>query len=208
MRTRIGLVSDVHATVAPLAEALSIVKREGVDTVLCAGDIAGYGDELDQTVELLLQGDCQAIAGNHDLWHLEQHADNTADQCNPGTHLFLGRLPATLAMAIENRTLYMVHGSPPQSYLDGIKLLDTEGNLDLDLQQEWTQRLAGFGQDLLIVGHTHQVYAERLGETLVVNPGSTRFNHTCATLTFPGLEFRWYPLANKTPIKTWNWGTS
>lgn len=205
MTTKIGLISDVHATAAPLAEALSIFKREAVDTILCAGDIAGYGDELDQTVELL-QGTCQAIAGNHDLWYLERHSNNTGDQCDPGTSLFLEKLPATVEMAIESRSLYMVHASPPRSYLDGIKLLDAEGNLDPGLRQEWTRRLAGFGHEVLIVGHTHQVYAERLGETLVVNPGSTRFNHTCATLTFPGLEFRLYPLSNKTPLKTWNWG--
>lgn len=206
MTTKIGLISDVHATAAPLAEALSIFKREAVDTILCAGDIAGYGDELDQTVELLLQSDCQAIAGNHDLWYLERLSNNTADQCNPGTSLFLEKLPATVEMAIESRSLYMVHASPPRSYLDGIKLLDAEGNLDPGLRQEWTRRLAGFSHEVLIVGHTHQVYAERLGETLVVNPGSTRFNHTCAILTFPGLEFRLYPLSNKTPLKTWNWG--
>lgn len=205
MSTKIGLISDVHATAAPLAEALSIFKREGVDTILCAGDIAGYGDELDQTVELL-QGTCQAIAGNHDLWYLERHSNNTGDQCDPGTSLFLEKLPTTVEMAIESRSLYMVHASPPRSYLDGIKLLDAEGNLDPGLRQEWTRRLAGFSHEVLIVGHTHQVYAERLGETLVVNPGSTRFNHTCATLTFPGLEFRLYPLSNKTPLKTWNWG--
>ena len=206
MSTKIGLISDVHATPAPVAEALAIFKREAVDAILCAGDIAGYGNELDHTVELLLQGNCQVIAGNHDLWHLERCADSAVGQCDPGTNTFLRELPATLDRVIEDRTLHMVHASPPRSYVDGIKLLDQEGNLDPDAQQEWTRRLAGFGHDVLIVGHTHQVYAERLGTTLVVNPGSTLFNHTCATLTFPDLEFRLYPLSNKTPLKTWNWG--
>lgn len=208
MSTTIGLISDVHATPTPLAEALSIFKRQGVDTILCAGDIAGYGNELDQTVELLGQGDCLAIAGNHDLWHLEKHAANAVDRRAPATNHYLGNLPAALELVIEDKTLYMVHASPPASYLDGIKLLDAEGNLDMNSQRTWTQRLDGFGYDVLIVGHTHQVYAEQLGKTLVVNPGSTLFNHTCATLTFPGLEFSLYPLSNKTPNKTWNWGTN
>ena len=41
----IGLLSDVHATSAPVAEALAIFDRAGVDEVWCAGDIAGYRDE-------------------------------------------------------------------------------------------------------------------------------------------------------------------
>ena len=41
MPAKIGLISDVHATAKPLKEALSIFQREGVDLILCAGDIAG-----------------------------------------------------------------------------------------------------------------------------------------------------------------------
>ncbi|HEC11905.1 MAG TPA: metallophosphoesterase, partial [Acidiferrobacteraceae bacterium] len=42
MPTKIGIISDLHATPAPVAEALSIFDQQGVDEVLCAGDIAGY----------------------------------------------------------------------------------------------------------------------------------------------------------------------
>jgi len=51
--TKIGLISDVHATIAPLRDALSIFQQEDVDIILCAGDIAGYGNELNQTIEQL-----------------------------------------------------------------------------------------------------------------------------------------------------------
>ena len=39
--TAIGLLSDVHATAAPVALALEIFHRAGVEQVWCAGDIAG-----------------------------------------------------------------------------------------------------------------------------------------------------------------------
>lgn len=54
MTVKIGLISDVHATAAPVREALAILQREGVETILCPGDIAGYGTELELTVELLI----------------------------------------------------------------------------------------------------------------------------------------------------------
>ena len=57
--TSIGLISDVHATPTPIEEALSIFKQAGVEQVFCAGDIAGYGDQL--AVE-----------------HLGHHIDHTA----------------------------------------------------------------------------------------------------------------------------------
>ncbi|MEO8331687.1 MAG: metallophosphoesterase family protein [Gallionella sp.] len=74
LSTRIGLLSDVHATPEPVAEALALFKSRGVDRILCPGDIAGYGADLDHTVALLLEHDCQAVLGNHEIWHLEKHA--------------------------------------------------------------------------------------------------------------------------------------
>jgi putative phosphoesterase len=202
MTTRIGLISDVHATVAPVEEALSVFERERVDMILCAGDIAGYGSELDQTVAVLVESACQAVRGNHEVWFLEDNSDRPEHS----TFRFLNGLPFVLESTIEGKTLYMVHASPPQSYMDGIKLLDQQGEILADRKRYWTQCLSGFDRDVLVVGHTHQVFAVSLGRVLVVNPGSTKFNHSCAILTLPDMRFEVYPLSGRTPVKSWNWG--
>ena len=202
MPTKIGLLSDVHATAGPVREALWVFAREGADSVLCPGDIAGYGNELEETVALLMESGCRAILGNHDLWYLD---DAAGSMKNP-TDVFFRSLPSKLDLEIEGKRLYMVHASPPQSYMDGIKLLDLNGDLISDQREHWTQRLNGFDYDVLVVGHTHQVFAEQLGATLVINPGSTRFNHTCAVLTLPDMQFQLFSLSNMAPQKVWNWG--
>ena len=202
MPTRIGLISDVHATVDPLREALSVFKQSGVDLILCPGDVVGYGEEAAETIELLKQSHCQTILGNHEIWYLEEAGPDSADQiCG-----FLRNLPSVLELNIETKRVYMVHASPPRSYMDGIKLLDENGEILSEEKEYWTERLADFNNDILIVGHTHQVFAEQLGNTLVINPGSTKFNHTCAILELPSLKFEVFPLSGETPVKTWNWG--
>jgi len=202
--TRIGLISDPHATAAPVAEALSLFKAAGVDRIFCAGDIAGYGKELEQTLDLLIEGDCRAVIGNHDLWFVQDSADKQRTR----TGTFFSTLPSVLELGIEGKKLYMVHASPPRSYMEGIKLLDERGEILAERKQEWSERLQGFEYDVLVVGHTHQVFAERLANTLVINPGSTKFNHSCAILDLPGLEFRVLPLSDQKVVKTWNWGTN
>ena len=204
MSTRIGLISDPHATAAPVAEALSLFKAAGVDRIFCAGDIAGYGKELEQTLDLLIEGDCRAVIGNHDLWFVQDSADKQRTR----TGTFFSTLPSVLELGIEGKKLYMVHASPPRSYMEGIKLLDERGEILAERKQEWSERLQGFEYDVLVVGHTHQVFAERLANTLVINPGSTKFNHSCAILDLPGLEFRVLPLSGQKVVKTWNWGTN
>jgi predicted phosphodiesterase len=191
----------VHATPEPVAEALALFKSRGVVHILCPGDIAGYGAELDCTVELLLEHDCQAVLGNHEIWHLDQHA---ADKETPASRWF-STLPKVLQLTIEGKRLYMVHASPPDSVKGGIRLLDIDDNLIDAEKARWAKLLLGFGHDVLLVGHTHQVFCEQLGDTLVINPGSTLFNHTCAILSLPEMSLEWFGLSGKQPVKTWNW---
>lgn len=200
--TKLGLISDPHASAMPVAEALSIFKQERVDAIWCTGDIAGYGVELDETIVLLQTSHCQSILGNHDIWHLEQHAD----QPNTTSHRYLAGLPLVIHRSIEDTRVVMVHASPPNSVMDGIHLLDQAGHIIQSEKQFWAGWLHQFEHDVLIVGHTHQVFAEQLGTKLVINPGSSCFNHSCAILTLPDLSVQWFGLSGQAIKKSWNWG--
>ncbi|MCG6937948.1 MAG: metallophosphatase family protein [Gammaproteobacteria bacterium] len=197
----IGLISDVHSSPEPVAEALSIFVREGVDQVFCAGDIAGYMDQLEPTISLLGENNCRVVRGNHDLMYLDKHkldADNE-------TLSYLKQLPAFIDVVIEGKKLYMVHAQPPDGCHGGIKLRDREGILQAERIELWKELLAEFNYDVLVVGHTHQVYAEFIGNILVVNPGSSVFNYSCAILQLPEMTVQFFPLSGKSIKNTWNW---
>ncbi|WP_126453900.1 metallophosphoesterase family protein [Sulfuriflexus mobilis] len=198
MTTRIGLISDVHATPAPVAEALSLFGLQGIEQVFCLGDIAGYGEALEPTVALLEESGCLSILGNHDQWFLEDHADSPLAD-------FFQALPTSRQLTIEGVSVYMVHASPPDSCIDGIRLLDQQGEKILVQQLAWAGELEGFQHDVLIVGHTHQVFAEPMANTLVINPGSTVFNHSCAILSLPDCSVEWLALSGEEIQRSWNW---
>jgi putative phosphoesterase len=198
----LGLISDVHATPAPVREALAIFERAGVEQILCAGDIAGYHDEVEETVALLVDHDVQAVRGNHDLRYLER----------PGEHLqgqaatYLMQLPAVINTGIAGKRVCVVHAEPPDSCEGGgIRLLDQDGAVRPERAALWTRQLTSCDCDVLVVGHSHQVFAERLGNTLVVNPGSTVFNHSCAILRLPEMTVEVLPLSGQPIHRTWNW---
>jgi len=202
----IGLISDLHATPKPVAEALSIFVEAGVDHVLCAGDIAGYNDKLSATIELLLNSDCQTIKGNHDYTYIEQHKDEKRVGSDPATLYFLKNLATTFTSVIEGKSLFMVHAQPPDVCHGGIKLLDKNAEKMPDKVVLWEKKLQSFKYDVLIVGHTHQVFSEKIGHTLVINPGSSAFNNSCAILTLPQMTVQFFALSNKPIESTWNWG--
>ncbi len=200
MTTRIGLVSDVHSSPAPLRQALDIFAAENVDDVICAGDIAGYYDTVFPTVELLVAANCKAVVGNHDQKYLQR----PSREDDRGARDYLRSLPKTLNLEIEGKKILVVHANPPAEQHGGIKLLDRQGEPIEERRREWACSLSGLDSDVLIVGHTHQVYAERLGRVLVVNPGSSVFNHSCMILSLPELKVTTYPLENREIVKCWN----
>ena len=202
MATKIGLISDPHAQPAPVADALSIFRREQVDTIICPGDIAGYFDELKPVIDLLINNDCDTIRGNHDQAYLESHAAES----DTIEYRFLDDLPATLEYLIEGKRIYVVHAHPPDSLHGGIKLLDVDGTIIPQQKTYWQKQLEPLEVDVLIVGHTHQVFAEWLGGVLVINPGSTQFNHTCMVLDLPEMRVQTFALQGREPVRSWNWG--
>lgn len=201
MKTKIGIISDLHATPSPVEEALAIFNQQGVKQVFCAGDIAGYGEALDETVNLLVANGCVSVAGNHEAWYVQQTSRDTGSV----TYDYLINLPTHLEQNFEGMALYMVHASPPCSLIKGVRLLDECGEPIDEQLDYWGKRLQGEPYDVLVVGHTHQAFAEQLGNTLVLNPGSTLFNHSCAVLSFPELEVEWFALSGQTLLKSWNW---
>ena len=202
----IGLISDVHASPEPVAEALAIFSRAGVDQVLCAGDIAGYMDQLEQTITLLVEAGCQSVMGNHDLLYLAEYRLRHEDEADNEVSTYLQQLPASYETVIEDNSLYMVHAQPPDDCHGGIKLLNKEAEVQADKVEQWAKKLNDFNYDVLVVGHTHQVFAESIGGTLVINPGSSAFNNSCAILRLPELTVEVYALSGKQVEKTWNWG--
>jgi len=199
---KLGLLSDPHAYPEPVAEALSIFKREQVDVIWCMGDVAGYGAELEQTISLLQKSGCQLIMGNHEIEYLQKNSEMAGSDI----YSYLSSLPRVKLQNIEGKKVYMVHASPPDFLNGGIRLLDQSGNVIESEKQDWMTRLSDFEHEVLIVGHTHQAFAERLGSTLVINPGSSQFNHSCAILSLPDLNVQWFALSGQSIRKSWNWG--
>jgi putative phosphoesterase len=204
MTTRIGLISDVHSSPVALAEALQIFAEHQVDDIICAGDIAGYYEGLLPTIQLLAGSNCKAILGNHDQSWLEKNPAAQSDTDSSEIRHYLQQLPQTLQLSIEGKRLFVVHANPPSEQHGGIKLRNRYGEIVEERKTEWAESLIDFDHDVLIVGHTHQVYAEQLGKVLVINPGSVPFNHSCMILSLPDLRVETYALGGREIINCWN----
>ena len=50
---RIGILSDIHANLPALEAAFQVFQTQGVDRVICAGDLVEKGEHGDEVVAML-----------------------------------------------------------------------------------------------------------------------------------------------------------
>ncbi len=63
---KIAILSDIHANLEALQAVLGAIAEEGVDRLVCLGDIVGYNTDPAVCVALLRHAGALCVAGNHD----------------------------------------------------------------------------------------------------------------------------------------------
>lgn len=168
MHVNIGVISDIHGDVATLERVFGFLDALGVERVVCAGDVVGYGPEPDEAAAELRARRVICVRGNHDRWALDRAAEVPDAFGGAGvsaeTRAYLQALPPLWIGEMAGRLITMVHGVPGSD----MTYLTAQEYTRADLRA----MLSDLGTDVLIVGHTHLPAWYRCGTGLVVNPGS------------------------------------
>lgn len=64
---RYGIIADIHSNIEALDAVLKALDEERCDTILCLGDIIGYGANPKECLDRIRDRDIVCVAGNHDL---------------------------------------------------------------------------------------------------------------------------------------------
>jgi putative phosphoesterase len=146
--SRVALLSDVHGNASALAAVLGEIARSELDGIVCLGDIAAGGPQPREVISLLRDLGCLTIRGNADAW------------------LTAGFPPGKSAETIScgETSVLCFHGSP-RSNVEGLLATTPESEIEEALvDAKRAKVLAG--------GHTHLQLLRRLGDRVLVNPGS------------------------------------
>ena len=168
---KLAMISDTHANLHALEAVKESLERIGVDEVVCAGDVVGYGAFPNECSRIIKRLASKTVFGNHDLACLRRDTSGmnpyaakailwTADQLDDETRQFLQSLREEQKFTIEGVRFSMFHGSP-----ESVEEYVFEQDVDERLME------AG-GGDVLILGHTHVPCVMRLRAGLFINPGA------------------------------------
>ena len=164
MLTRLAILTDVHADVHALHDALAQIDQLGVDQILCCGDLVDYGLFPEETLTLLRERGIVTIRGNHDRWAVQPGSDTSAWDLSPASLEYLEALPTGWRELIDGVRVVLTHARPGS---------DMHGIASDTPARELVELLDAAGADILLVGHTHAPFIRRLDDgRIVANPGA------------------------------------
>jgi putative phosphoesterase len=168
---RVAVLSDVHGNLPALEAVLGEVALEGVDAVVCGGDVVGGAFSAEVLDRLAALPDIRFVRGNGDRTVLEGTDEFGVDWENERDRLGEERLaliaswPLTAELELDDlgRTLFC-HAVPSADEPIFTRITPDDDVVTL---------LGDVGADLLVCGHTHVQFDRVLPTGLrVVNAGS------------------------------------
>lgn len=207
---KIGILADIHAQLDSLQKALAIFEREGVDQIICAGDVVEKGFDGDAVVRLLQHKKIPCVRGNHDeaalgnqrwfrqnmdaeivektLRQLEQDTNGLETRLlTDKTIFYLQTLPFERRFSWKGQKVLLVHGSPNSN----------SQYLVSNMPDSFLHHIfESVNADIVICGHSHFPMRRELDDMLLINPGSVcksdhpRESYTCGILTLPERDFQ------------------
>ncbi|KZL89433.1 metallophosphoesterase family protein [Clostridium magnum] len=171
---KIAVISDIHGNLEALKKAIEDIEKKEADTIVCLGDLVGYGPYPNEVIKFIRDRKILNILGNYDAAVLEEKfnyiRDNdvnkfsmpwAAKELKEENRSYLRSLPRQIVLQFENRKLYFVHGST-RSINEYLK----EGSKEIE------DVMAEFDGDILVCAHTHIPYKKFFGNKLLLNDGS------------------------------------
>ncbi|OYT31556.1 MAG: metallophosphoesterase [Thermoprotei archaeon] len=182
---RILVISDIHGNLDALQAVLEYVERWDMLWVL--GDLVDYGPEPHLVVDTIRDVKPDIIVrGNHDHavgYGVDCHCSQRTHELSVYTRKnisykllskeqvkWLASLPIKKETKIDDKTIYIVHGSPHNPLYGYLNPSLKYEEMIKHLTPDQSQKL--IDEDYILVGHTHIPWIASVNGKEILNPGS------------------------------------
>lgn len=179
---KIAILADIHGNLPALEAVLAKIDAEGIERIVCLGDVATLGPQPREVIARVRALGCPVVMGNTDAillalqrdgstmgndWSNEAFDQWCANQLTDDDLAYLRAFQPTTSLTLDGDvTLLCYHGSP-RSYDDRITAETPDAALH--------EMLGAIPAHIYIGGHTHQQMLRRHRDALVLNPGTVGF---------------------------------
>lgn len=186
-----AVISDLHANLTALKAVMSDAAALGAESLVCLGDITGYGPLPAETLSLVKKSAALAVAGNHD--------DAVSGRIDPADFIDLaGDAVERHRSALSKDDLGFLSSLPYTAKIEGALLAhgdvtDPAAFNYIDDDDSAAANFEATDEQIVFVGHTHvpciyitgasgrvyrleaQSFVIEEGKRYIVNPGSVGY---------------------------------
>lgn len=169
------IFSDIHGNQYAFREFLREIQQMDYQLLIFCGDIYGYYYGQDEIIcQFQKMNSLHAVKGNHDelaikIWEQVEKADQAVIQkyghsycqLQKESMAYLKKQPVEKELLIDGKRVLIIHGTIEDKLSGRLYPLDSVKKIDPYIEY-----------DYILCGHTHYKMDRRVGNTLILNPGS------------------------------------
>lgn len=179
---KIAIISDIHGNLEALKSVLNDIESKNIKKIYCLGDIIAKGSHPKECIDLIrnrcevvLKGNCdEYFTSNIDLSNkTTQEIDRikwNKSMLDEESTKYLVNLPFCYEFYMSGRLIRLVHAHPERidKFAGNIDLINNIYNLVLPSNNTVSNEKA----DVLIYGHIHTPYVQKIYNRYIINTGS------------------------------------
>jgi protein phosphatase len=179
---KIAIISDIHGNLEALKVVLDDIKSRKIDKIYCLGDIIAKGSHQQECCDLVRKSCEVVIKGNCDEYFtsdidLTKKSEGEVkrikwnkSKINEETANYLRNLPFCHEFYMSGRLIRLLHAHPERTdkFAGSIDKLERLYGLFLPSENTISNEKA----DVVIYGHIHTPYMQKIYNRMIVNVGS------------------------------------
>ena len=180
---KIAIISDIHGNLEALKTTLDDIEKRNVDKIICLGDIIMKGVHSKECVHLIKEKCDVVLRGNCDRHFSEEHEDitNFSEQeqrriewmkntLSVEDRQYLLNLPYCYEFYMSGSLVRLFHAMPEADNMAVLNVDTIQTKLKMFYPSENT--ISKNIADVVIYGHIHHPYLDRLYNKTLINVGS------------------------------------
>lgn len=182
MMDKIAIISDIHGNLEALKAVLKDIKERNINKIFCLGDIIAKGNHQQECVNLI-KDNCEIVVrGNCDEYFTSEVDLTTKSEqevkrilwnkemINQEATQYLKNLPFCYEFYLSGRLVRIFHSNPldTKQFIGNIDSFENYYKLFLPSDKTISQEKA----DLVVYGHIHVPYMQKLYNRIIINAGS------------------------------------
>lgn len=179
---KIAIISDIHGNLEALNSVFNDINKRNVDKIYCIGDIIAKGSRQQECLDLIREKCEVVIKGNCDE-HFTNNVDLTnktvdeinrfnwnKNKLNEESRMYLKNLPFCHEFYLSGRLVRLLHAHPKKidKFVGNIDYLNNLYDLFLPSENTVSNEKA----DILIYGHIHTPFIQKIYNRYIINTGS------------------------------------